>query len=301
MSNTNIEKVRTVETFISSLKTKIKKIKPNGEISNIWFRGENQVYIETPLMPKLYRIFNDPETNKAYEYAKSLENDIKSEFNIRSVPYLQKMNIQQSEWNRYFLMQHYGLETRLLDWTESALVALFFSIQDLSENDSRVWLLNPHRLNLFTTENLHPEIIGVPTLINPSDAEPSDLFNSNQKVNLNELARIYLKLEFENNKEKNINQFYPLAIIPSILDERMSMQSSCFTLFGNITNGLNSIKGNTKFLDSIIINGTNKREIKEELRLLGISQKTIYPDLQGLSKSISDKYNSDHLILKRTE
>lgn len=294
-------KIGTVEDFIISLKEKIKNIKPDGEVSNIWFRGEDRVDILTPLMPKLYRIYNDPDSIQSYEYAKGLENNIKSEFTVRSIPYLQKTNIQQSNWNSYFLMQHYGLETRLLDWTESALIALFFSIQDLSKNDSRVWLLNPHRLNEFTTKNIHPEKKGIQSLINPSDTESSVLFNKLKGFDLNELARIYLNLEFDIYAKQNVHQFYPLAIIPSILDERMNTQSSCFTIFGNITNGLVSIKENADFLDSIIINAEDKRSIREELRWLGISQKTIYPDLQGLSKSISDKYNSDHLILKRTK
>lgn len=45
------------------------------------------------------------------------------------------------------LMQHYGLPTRLLDWSESPLVALYFALNSQEDVDAAVWVMNPMKLN----------------------------------------------------------------------------------------------------------------------------------------------------------
>ena len=51
------------------------------------------------------------------------------------------------EW--LFLAQHYGLPTRLLDWTENALVGLYFSVEDKQhdEEDACLWAFKATKFN----------------------------------------------------------------------------------------------------------------------------------------------------------
>ena len=45
------------------------------------------------------------------------------------------------------MMQHYGAPTRLLDWTESPLLALYFALkQNYGYYDAAIWMLNPSAL-----------------------------------------------------------------------------------------------------------------------------------------------------------
>ena len=73
-----------------------------------WFRGEENAEWETALRPKLYRSRYDIKEILA------LEQDLRLEFRRRGAQFIEALR-PSDHWEWYFLMQHYGVPTRLLD------------------------------------------------------------------------------------------------------------------------------------------------------------------------------------------
>ncbi len=180
-----------------------------------------------------------------------------------------------------------------MDWTTNALVALYFAVERKKTNCEAVkfLVLNPHLLNQKTFLNINDELKKVNIILGPlRDYEKGDIKDVLGKWKLNEISRIYIEMNFKS--ISGSQAFYPLAIMPTPLDERMRSQQSRFTIFGNQVNGLLDLKKSSSdfFLESIEINPDKKLEIKKELQWLGVDHKTIYPGLEGIAKSIDNSY-----------
>lgn len=96
---------------------------------NLAYRGvSNAAY---PLIPKIGR-------NK--DYTLRLEQDVYKLFKKHATAFLNYEPIDEWEW--LAIAQHYGLATRLLDWSESPLVAAYFAVAEESGEDSAVYVVD---------------------------------------------------------------------------------------------------------------------------------------------------------------
>jgi hypothetical protein len=99
-------------------------------------------------------------------------------------------------------------------------------------------------------------------------------------------AKPYLPDEFDN---EELGLECPLAIDPSHFSRRIAAQRSRFTIFGRTKDGLKVVANRTT--DSRLIKYDVKQkaipQIKRDLRLAGISEETIFPDLEGLGRELS--------------
>jgi FRG domain/NACHT domain len=155
----------------------------------IWYRGQPDSRFK--LVPSLYRI--------PYAFHK--------EVNIFETYKRLNSNRKGDEWDILFEMQHHDVPTRLLDWTETRDVALFFALREPDRNNPTLYLLNPHCLRY---ENGKKESIGLQRFktIYPSYLD-------------------YLK-------KKSRGQYkHPIALKPDLQEGRMEAQRSTFTLHGS--------------------------------------------------------------------
>lgn len=232
-----------------------------------WFRGHSKIFNElTPgIFRKQYRdklyvkLSPNPEMRIAEEFkrrAPSVTNNLPS-------------NDEHLEW--LFLMQHYGLPTRLLDWSENVLSATFFAVNSDYEEDGEIWTFLPWRLNEFNG------FYGLPILSKNRTVKflSHEIFHNNSK----ELAETYNLEEIPKT---------PIALQPPLNEARLSAQESCFTIHPEPLEGyrITDLIKDENFLVRYIIPKQLKKNFEKKLAYLGISYRTLFPDLEGLAKSI---------------
>jgi hypothetical protein len=160
-----------------------------------------------------------------------------------------------------FLMQHYRLPTRLLDWSQSPLVALYFATEGTGSNDALLWALRPAALNQLEA--------GEAGIYIPSNSE---------------LMRIG-KQAFQETKDIATDTRI-LSVLTHEADPRHMVQQSAFTIHGR-PDALNKIPEAGSFLARVRIPGTAKGSLRACLRALGISRATLFPDLENLALDLA--------------
>ena len=94
----------------------------------LWFRAEDATYRDTYLQPGIYRP-RRPGKRRTIRHSLDLESDLYEEFERCATQLSQVVPGEDWEWEWYFLMQHLA-PTRLLDWSDGALIALHFAVRD---------------------------------------------------------------------------------------------------------------------------------------------------------------------------
>src|SRR5208283_4448767 len=142
------EPVKSLGEFIDRVRF-LRKWWGLAKHKELWFRGESRDYGDTILRPELYRPARGESLKPIWKLLK-IENDLHDEFQHAAVERCnEKTSEEDWDWDSYCLMQHHNGPTRLLDWTDGALMALHFALRNKAHDrreTSRVYVLESYRL-----------------------------------------------------------------------------------------------------------------------------------------------------------
>lgn len=221
-----------------------KQITP-GEIT--WFRGQGKA--GWPLVPSLARA---PEQLKA-------ETALIKRFIQNAVPHLGD-NPPKTDWEWIFLMQHHRVPTRLLDWTEAPLVALYFAVTAHSDDDGALWCLNPLALNREAHLRFRHEL-------------ELPAFDRDEVLDSYLPNRVY----------DGISELNPIAAIGPRSSKRMAAQLGTFTINHRTHAPIEEV-GARNHVWRMVIPSEAKSTLAQELTYLSYSELTLFPDLDRVAK-----------------
>lgn len=240
----DIKQISSITGFIDLVEQIKENKEAKGNYEDLLFRGQRE---DKTLLPKLGRLVLN-------EDIEVVEKQIFEEFKKGIFP-LSEFKLED-DWDYLALAQHHGLPTRLLDWTFSALTALWFAVylppikdEEGKNKTGVVWILTPER---------------------------SDFKSDTDKIK-----------PFDNTVTKIFR--------PKVVSRRISAQVGVFTVHYINKDGeiirFESHKDFKHKLTKVEIDGNYFAKIRDNLYVLGINHFTLFPELDGFCKLLEWRFS----------
>lgn len=287
--------VRSLQEYLSIIEeleknyTYVKRIAPNAILGqqtytpHFIYRGHSDY--EYQLLPGIFRWNKLSEGSSVTAYSQ-FEYNILSDFIAEACRFIKDIGVNDiPAWLE--IAQHFGVPTRLLDFTENPLVALYFACVGSTGKNACVWIINQPAYNKkFFLQNYIVSAV-----------------QSNQMVSQIVAEEIVYQDFQQHYGYMNFIQ-YPWIYKPHYREERMHLQESIFMLWGADRSPLTeNIAANeymstgvidnsqTGLICSISIPAAFKEKLLHDLNMCGVNEKFIYPGLDGVGRYINKKYS----------
>ncbi len=279
-----------------------------------WFRGHSDCTYE--LIPTVFRKSSKQTDAPYYDESQLLE-----EF-VRRHPKAKQEHTNTLELLAY--AQHYGLPTRLLDWTENLLVATYFACCDYNTKDVKdgeIFILKKPKApssfldlicggfakNIIKASiegnnitnlvdivvNLTNESTSLSDFIHINDTCIKNISKENSWEFVKQQQELDISFKTKGIDAKLSSSFF--TYYPPQINKRLISQSGCFTVHsGKVLN--NKVvfpfkpakSSNGKKIKSIIIPSCSKEKIIKTLNTCGINKAKLFPELEHQTQDIKN-------------
>ena len=249
-------------------------VRIDSDLRHCWFRGHSTAV--GVLLPSIQR-------SPYVGVRENIEFWAGQRFRLRAPSYSRRL----PRWDDYIswllLMQHHGVPTRLLDWTENALVALYFSVSGSADSDGEFWCMNHGELNWRS-------------------ADWRACFSDTPPVRYLAAAAFLTKKELPKYSERvgwtrQLNG--PLALIPPFQFRRMAAQVSRFTIHLSTEAEAQIpflLRGTS--LVRYIVPAKSKPDLLRQLSRMGFSHDTLFQTLDSLGRTIKEEILEPDFAMK---
>ena len=238
---------------------------------SVWYRGCGRS--DYKLIPSLYRYLSATDIKKL----DNLEYKLMTRFKQRSIPFHNKS--LDDLWEALFFMQHSGVPTRLLDWTENPFIALYFAVMSAEYelkskkikyiSPASIWMLDPVDWNRHALRHMSYDqgILSTPD---------EQLKGYKPEIKFSDMSNL------------------PVALNGTHNSSRIVAQRGVFTIFGQNTTAMDDLFEKASFPSNCLVKVTIAKNLLPDMRKSilnnGITESVVFPDLDGLAREIRREF-----------
>jgi hypothetical protein len=279
------------------------KLKDDEEM---WFRGEDAKHQQSTLQPKLYRHL-PADVELVSKNILREENYLSEEFSRCGAQLYEHDQVE--DWDWYFLMQHHGAPTRLLDWSDGALMGVHFAVSG-DQNSTKgavIYVIDPFRLSddiddLPATKVIAKAWHDYRRMRRRRDKSWPRSWDEIYIPGMHSLNTRATKSRKTAESTKGATKPKPvrpdLPDAPLVLEfpqitRRVAAQRSRFMVYGRDKNWLTRwSKRPDSRIWRIFIPKSGIPGIRAQLRDAGVTESVIFPDLDGLGRELDQLWDS---------